>query len=63
MSMDLYFPNLLNTLCLTGLLDMSENLMWKSSSASPGMVGVKTTSSLILSKGPICPSLTLGSVH
>lgn len=61
--MVLYFPDLLNMLCLTGSLDMSENLMWKSSSASPGMVGVKTTSSLMLSKGPICPSLTLGRVY
>ena len=32
--------------------------MWKSSLASPGTVGVNTTSSLILSEGPISPSLT-----
>lgn len=37
---------------------MSENLMWKSSLVSPGMVGVNKTSSLMLWNGPISPSLT-----
>lgn len=48
----------LNMVCLTGLLVKSENLMWKSSLDSPGMDGVNTTSSLMLSKGPIFPSLS-----
>lgn len=49
---------MINMLCLTGLLVMPENLMWKSSLASPGIVGVKTISSFMLSKGPTSPSLT-----
>lgn len=43
---------------LTGLQAASENFIWKLSFASPGMVGVKTMLSLMLSKGPISPDWT-----
>lgn len=42
---------------LTGAQDSSENLKLKSNLAFPGMVGLKTISSLTLSNGPTWPSL------
>lgn len=49
---------LLPKMFLTGLLVLSENLKWKSSLVSPGMVGVNNISSLTLSNGPTSPSRT-----